>query len=240
MSRQNNIVLKLREMVLSGALRPGERVAEIPVAATLGVSRTPVRFALGVLSREGLVVPSDNGRGFVVREFTLKDVQDAIKLRGVLEGMAARLLAERGVSPALENELRACLAEGERVVDKGRLVEGDGVAWATLNERFHDLIVEGAENRPLGQALRINDQVPFASAGAFLDDAADALLTRRQYNILLMAQMQHTHIVAALVNQESARVEALMREHSYAAFDNIVLFRSAMPPLVSEGPAAEG
>ena len=234
MSQQNHIVLKLREMILSGELRPGERVAEIPVADRLGVSRTPVRYALGVLAREGLVVPSDNGRGFLVRAFTIKDIHDAIEVRGALEGMAARLLAERGVTADIEAGLRRCLADGEQVVGKGHLTDGDGVAWATLNERFHDLIVGGSENRPLIHALRINDQVPFSSAKAFLDDIADPIVTRRQYDILLMAQMQHGSIVKALVNGESARAEALVREHSYAAFENITLFRSAISPLLAK------
>ncbi len=237
MSQQNQIVLKLREMILSGLLRPGERVAEIPVADHLGVSRTPVRYALGVLAREGLVVPSSNGRGFVVREFTIKDIHDAIEVRGALEGMAARLLAQRGISPEAEAGLRACLADGQRVVGKGRLVPGDGVAWATLNERFHDLIVGGSENRPLIHALRINDQVPFSSAKAFLDDITDPVMTRRQYDILLMAHMQHGLIVKALVSGDGARAEALVREHSYAAFENITLFRSAIYPLLAKEAA---
>ncbi|MGQ9367857.1 GntR family transcriptional regulator [Azospirillum sp. ST 5-10] len=232
MSRHTQIVLKLREMILSGALQAGERVTEIPIATQLGVSRTPVRYALGILSREGLVVPTDNRRGFVVRAFTLKDIDDAIRVRGLLEGMAAREIAEAGPTPDLQAELRACVAEGARLIAKGRLGDEDDVAWSETNGRFHDLIVEGSGNRALIHALRINDQVPFASAKAFLDDRSDVAVTRRQFDVLFLAQKQHEAVFQALCNRQGSRAEALMREHSHVAMDNIRLFRTAItqPP----------
>lgn len=229
MSRQNQIVLKIREMILSGALKPGERVAEIPVADLLGVSRTPVRYALGVLAREGLVVPTENRRGFVVREFSLKDILDAIQVRGQLEGMAARLVAEAGLTADLDSALEACVEEGRLIFAKRFLDGGDGVAWADLNERFHDRLIGACDNRPLVHALQINNEVPFASARAFLDDDKDEALLRRQYDVLYMAQRQHETILHCLRRGEGARVEALMREHAYAAVENILLFQAAIP-----------
>ncbi|HYG89465.1 MAG TPA: GntR family transcriptional regulator [Azospirillum sp.] len=228
MSRHQQIVLKLREMIVSGALRPGERVTEIPIAEQLGVSRTPVRYALGILSREGLVVATDNRRGFVVREFTLKDIVDAIRVRGLLEGMAAHDLAQAGLSPGLETELRACVEEGARLFAKGYLGDGDGVAWTDINGRFHDLLVGGAANKALLHALQINDKVPFASAKAFLNDRSDEEVMRRQFDVLFVAQKQHEAVFQALKNGESSRAEALMREHSHAAIDNIRLFRTTI------------
>ncbi|PWC41134.1 GntR family transcriptional regulator [Azospirillum sp. TSO22-1] len=228
MSRHQQIVLKLREMIVSGALRPGERVTEIPIAEQLGVSRTPVRYALGILSREGLVVPTDNRRGFVVREFTLRDIVDAIRVRGLLEGMAAHDLARAGLTPALESDLRACVEEGAGLFAKGHLADEDGVVWTDLNGRFHDLIVGGSANKALTHALQINDKVPFASAKAFLDDRSDAEVVRKQFDVLYLAQKQHEAIFQALRNGESSRAEALMREHSYAAIDNIRLFQTAL------------
>ncbi|MEQ9199363.1 MAG: GntR family transcriptional regulator, partial [Rhodospirillales bacterium] len=60
------VTLKLRDMILSGAFQPGERIAEIPVSAQLGVSRTPVRLALNILEQEGLLTGASR-RGFAVR-----------------------------------------------------------------------------------------------------------------------------------------------------------------------------
>ncbi len=228
MSRYQQIVLKLREMIVSGELRPGERVTEIPIAERLGVSRTPVRYALGILSREGLVEPTDNRRGFVVREFTLKDIVDAIRVRGLLEGMAAHDLARAGLASDLVDELRACVEEGARLFAKGHLAEDDGVTWTDVNSRFHDLIVSGSANRALIHALQINDKVPFASAKAFLDDRSDPEVARRQFDVLFLAQKQHEAIFRALRDADASRAEALMREHSHAAIDNIRLFRAAI------------
>src|ERR1700730_17811078 len=93
-SQTGRTVLNLREMLLRGDYQPGERLSELPLVARLGVSRTPIRLALDRLANEGLLEVWPTG-GFVVRAFTLTDVYDAIEVRGVLEGAAARLAAER-------------------------------------------------------------------------------------------------------------------------------------------------
>ena len=97
-SQTTKATLGVRELVFEGELAPGERVPEIALAERLGVSRTPLRIALATLAHEGLLEPLGGG-GFVVRSFTRADIADAIELRGVLEGTAARFAAERLQSP---------------------------------------------------------------------------------------------------------------------------------------------
>ena len=89
--------LRLRELILSGEFEAGERMSELPLVDRLGVSRTPLRLALAGLEHEGLL-RSLTGGGYAVREFTQADILDAIELRGVLEGTAARFAAERGAT----------------------------------------------------------------------------------------------------------------------------------------------
>ncbi len=84
--------LRLRELILGGELTPGARIPELALVERLGASRTPVRAALGRLADEGLLEPLPNG-GYAVRDFSVGDIQDAIELRGTLEGLAARLAA---------------------------------------------------------------------------------------------------------------------------------------------------
>src|SRR5437660_12536922 len=93
-SRIATVTARLCEMILAGELTPGERLIEIPFAQRLGVSRAPLRLALGALAKEGLVerLPT---RALRVREFPMEKVAKAIDVRGVLEGMAARLGAQR-------------------------------------------------------------------------------------------------------------------------------------------------
>jgi len=204
-----NVALRLREMILRGELAPGERLAEVGLAERLGVSRTPIRQALPALAREGLLSAAGR-RGYVVRSFSPQDVLDAIETRGLLEGLAARRIAERGAAPALLNDLKDCLTLGDALLAKRRFESADEQRYSEMNGRFHALIVEGAASRIVADSLAHNDHVPFASARAvaFSRDLAQLL------PVLNYAHRQHHAIVQALENREAARVEALMREHA--------------------------
>ena len=206
-----SVVTTLRKRIVSGQFAAGERLAEIPVAEALGVSRTPVRLAFRTLEQEGLL-EKHGKRGLVVRAFTQADVLCALEVRGALEGLAARRLAERGMTSDESARLQACLDAGEQVVEKGHLEECDIAAWANLNEGFHRTIVDGAGSRVIADALARNDHLPFASATSIIIDpnAMD-----REWRKLHFAQLQHRLVVDALQSRESARVEMLMREHAY-------------------------
>jgi GntR family transcriptional regulator, vanillate catabolism transcriptional regulator len=99
-SAQVRALLQLRELILSGELSGGSRIAELAIVARLGVSRTPVRAALLRLEQEGLLRALPGG-GYVVETFSERDIADAIELRGTLEGLLARLAAERGAPAAV-------------------------------------------------------------------------------------------------------------------------------------------
>jgi GntR family transcriptional regulator of vanillate catabolism len=201
--------VSIREMILRGRLRPGQRVAEAMLAEVLDMSRTPVRQALPVLAKEGLLVESGT-RGYVVRTFTQSEILDAIDLRGVLEGLAARRIAERGASREFLRELRACLESGDRIFKKKQLVDTDEAAYGDMNGRFHALILEEADSSILSGALARNATIPFASAEAI---AFDVMALDSMYEALLFAHLQHHAVYDALEAGQSTRVEFLMREH---------------------------
>ncbi len=204
-------VAALRQLIVDGRYPPGTRLAEIPVAATLGVSRTPVRLAFRTLQQEGLLERSGK-RGLVVRAFTADDVRCAVEVRGVLEGLAARRLAEAGLDADQAAVLQRCLLDGETLLAKGRLAEDDVQHWARLNRVFHATIVGGTGSRVIADAIARNNHLPFASADSI---AIDQQAPGREYRKLQLAQLQHRLIVDALTRRESARVETLMREHAY-------------------------
>ena len=204
-----SVALRIREMILRGELAPGERLAEVALAERLGVSRTPIRQALPALAREGLLAAAGR-RGFVVRSFSPDDVNDAIETRGLLEGLAARRIAERGAPAGLLQALRACLTEGDAILARRRFESADEQRYGEMNGRLHTLIVEGAGSRIVAEALARNDHVPFASARAVAFSRDLAVLLP----VLHYAHRQHHAIVQALENREAARVEALMREHA--------------------------
>ncbi len=205
------VVASLRRLIIEGRFAAGERLAETAVADALGVSRTPVRIAFRTLAQEGLL-ESAGKRGFVVRAFSATDVQCAVEVRGVLEGLAARRIAERGLPAALAAELQACLAEGRALLAPGRLAPDGLAAWARINHRFHAALVGAADSRVIADAIARNDHLPFASADSIVadDDAPE-----REYQRLSLAQAQHELVVDALRHGESARAEGLMREHAY-------------------------
>jgi len=211
---------------LRGELVPGQRVAEAPVAEQLGVSRTPVRQALPLLAQEGLLIEHGT-RGYVVRAFTPRDVLDAIDIRGVLEGMAARRVAEQGASKAFIRELRTCLHAGDELLRKRRLEENDEAPYAEMNARFHGLIQHEAGSVILSEALERNNRVPFAGPQAL---AFDRTNLERMYEVLFQAHRQHHAIVEALEHGESGRVEALMREHANSPKESLNLSGFHMAP----------
>lgn len=215
-SQQSRALLRLRDLILKGDVAPGERLTEIPLAAKLGVSRTPVRLALGTLEREGLVSPSASG-GYVMRRFTSKEIQDAIDVRGQLEGMAARLVAERGASRPLLLSLRGCVEDGDKLFAK----EGhdlDYAAYAQMNNRFHDLLVQGCGNAALARAIEINNRLPFAPASAMLP-MQSALAEGHRW--MLLAHMQHRSLLHAIELGHGARAQAVAQEHVQIAKLNL-------------------
>lgn len=221
--KNSRVIVRIREMILQGELTPGQRVREVELANKLGVSRTPVRESLPILAQEGVLTQLDT-RGFVVRAFTPREIMDGIDVRGVLEGLAARMLAEQGPPRRLINALRDCLREGDEIFSRGHLLESDEARYGDMNKQFHALIVEGAGSKVVAEAIKYNARIPFASAHAI---AFDKVNLPRMYDLLHYTHRQHHAIVQALENGEGTRVAALMFEHAYAIRESINMSRAA-------------
>ena len=212
-------LLALRERILAGALQPGERISELSAVQQLGVSRTPVRAALARLAGEGLLEPLPSG-GYAVRAFGAADIFDAIEVRGVLEGAAARMAAERGVSVGRLAPLKDCAATLDDLVRRADLGADGFSEYVRLNARFHALLVDMAASPALERLVERATASPFASPSAFVM-AQSALPESRA--ILTIAQEHHRSVVDAIQNREGTRAEAVMREHSRLAHRNLQL-----------------
>lgn len=216
-SQTTRAILGLRELVLGGEVEPGERVAEVALAERLGVSRTPMRLALTTLAHEGLVEPLPGG-GFAVRSFTRADVADAIELRGVLEGTAARFAAER---LAAETELAPLLDAAEQLDDVvDELTSESLVRYVELNGAYHDALVSLAKCPTLERAIANVAALPFAAPGALLSSHASLPRSRE---ILLVAQHQHRVLIDAIRAGHGTRAEEIAREHARLAQLNLEL-----------------
>lgn len=215
MSLVDKAIIALRSMILSGALAPGARVPEVALSQQLGISRTPLRQAMDRLTSEGLLERIDTG-GCRVASFGIGDIIDAIEVRGVMEGTAARLAAERGADP---RDLEACDATLARI--DAALGGPDGIdfdAYVALNAQFHAQLATLARSPIVTREVERVMRLPLASPSAFLQEQA---LIRDFQTSLLRAQHQHRAIVAAIRNREGARAEAIAREHARLARENL-------------------
>jgi len=219
MPQRLRAALAVRQLILDGGLAGGERLSEIPLAERLGVSRTPLRLALAELQAEGLLEPAPGG-GFAVAWFTLHEARDAIDLRGVLEGTAARLAAERLLDLRELDPVRACVEELDELVSSDAPAIEDFERYVELNERFHTMLVRLARSRPLESAVARVMALPFASPSAFVLPQAELPESHR---ILYVAHVQHRGILEAIEERQGARAEALAREHARIARHNLDL-----------------
>ena len=216
-SQTVRVQLRLRELILGGELKPGARIAELTLVELLGASRTPIRMALVRLQEEGLLEALPHG-GFSVKDFSEYDIHDAIELRGTLEGLCARLAAERGVSTVLMTEARDCVEQIDALLAAPSLSEESFTGYVQHNGRFHDLLAEMSGSDMVRRQLERAKTLPFASPNGFVlarstgPDARDALV---------VAQAQHRGVLDAIRQREGSRAESLMREHARIAHGNL-------------------
>ena len=200
----------VREMVLRGEFGRGERISELPLVARLGMSRTPIRLALERLAHVGLLQPNATG-GFTIREFTISEVRDAIEVRGVLEGTAARLAAERLRDKSELVILRRYCLEMERLES---LDGGSFAYYMDMNESFHAAILDLSKSAMLRRTLEQAKSLPFASPSAMVFPTS---VMPRSTETLAIAQEHHRAIMEALEHRHGTRAEALAREHALLA-----------------------
>lgn len=235
-SQRGRALVNLREMVLRGEFKPGERMFEVPIAERLGVSRTPIRLALERLAQEGLLEALESGVGFSVREFTVRDIWDAIEARGVLEGAAARLAAERltdvrELDPIRRINDQLNLISAPYMASSTEATSDVMIAYAESNFAFHSALVDLAKSPMLRWAVERIQLIPFATPRAvILQKAADSLT---------IAVEQHRAILEALSNKEGARVEMIVREHARLARRNLELALAESPQGIGNMPGSQ-
>ncbi len=169
----------------------------------------------------------------MVQRFSTEDIYDAIELRGLLEGAAARLVAERFKHVSELSQLQATSVEILTLVRGAKKLTMDTFnLYIDLNARFHSGLLDLSRSRMLRRAIQQACSLPFASPSAFL---------KRQYvssdlwELFLISADQHCGIVDAIANREGMRAEILTREHARVARRNLedALRNSELPPDVA-------
>ena len=136
----------LRKAILTGELKPGERLLEIQLANQLGVSRTPIREAIRKLELEGLVIMMPR-RGAEVAQITEKDLRDVLEVRRALDALCAELACDR-ITEEEKQKLKAACDEFEKATNTG-----DATTIAAADVALHDIIVAATRNQRLIQLI---------------------------------------------------------------------------------------
>ena len=186
----------LREAILRGDLRPGERLMELQLAAKLGVSRTPIREAIRMLEQEGLAVTTPR-KGAEVAGMTLKDMEDVLEIREALDDLAVRIACDK-INDEQLKYLTAVKDEFEQSTKTGDVKQ---IAQADVN--FHDVIYEATVNPKLVTLLsNLREQV-YRYRVEYIKDP-------NNYPILIA---EHEAIVEGLRQRDKKAVTLAMQEH---------------------------
>ena len=143
----------LREAILKGDLKPGERLMELQLASKLGVSRTPIREAIRMLEQEGLAVTTPR-KGAEVAKMTLKDLEDVLEIRDALDELAVRIACQK-----ISDEQLKQLEDMKELFEKSTQT-GNVKKIAEADVTFHDVIYEATGNPKLVTLLNnLREQV---------------------------------------------------------------------------------
>jgi DNA-binding GntR family transcriptional regulator len=197
-SKHEAIRQRLRTRILGGDYEPGDPIQERAVADELGVSRVPVREALRQLERDGLVSIVAQ-RGAHVRQFSAENMQSLYQAREAMEGMAARLAAQR----ADDTYLASFTVQFEGLIDES--ITMSPAEESALGNEFHDAIAKASRNATVIELLAtINDRVLLCRRLAY--GHASPAWARR-------AADEHLAIADAITRGEPDLAEHTMRAH---------------------------
>lgn len=186
----------LREAILKGELKPGERLMELQLASKLGVSRTPIREAIRMLEQEGLAVTIPR-KGAEVAKMTEKDMEDVLQIREVLDKLAVSLASDNMSSTEIRD------LEERMLQFEASIKSGDIRSLAQSDVNFHDVIYRATGNTKLITMLNnIREQIYRYRVEYLKDENAYPTLIR-----------EHRAIVEALKKHDKQKATEAMRIH---------------------------
>lgn len=195
---RDHIEQQVRNAILNGLFKPGDRLVETTIADQLSVSRAPVREALSALEREGIVV-SIPRRGYFVIDFTDKDIEEIYSLRVLLEIGAL----QRAIGRITDQDIAAM----QRIVDdlgEAVLQQRDLATVITLDLSFHEFICRLADHSRLYSAWNSMRWQTWMLIG---------LTSKTHYNFPEQPKELHQRVLDAIRNKDLNQAEAHLREH---------------------------
>lgn len=199
---RDKIANKIRDAIVEGKIKPGERLMEPEVAKLLGVSRTPLREAFLQLESEGFMVVTPR-KGAVVSELSVKDAEDTYIIKSQLEALAAKLSVEYADSNLI-TELEKLNDKMQEVTESNKK---DYKLFLTLNAEFHRLITEACGNQKLIRYINLLRKQTLRYNFIYL-----SILSHFKQSV-----DEHKEIIESIKNKDVIAVELLVKNHGNAA-----------------------
>jgi GntR family transcriptional regulator, vanillate catabolism transcriptional regulator len=209
----DDVVRVLREKIIRGELPAGTQLLQIDLANQLGVSRTPLREAFRILESDGYLRTSNNNRTVEVVTFTAAEMRDMYEIREVIDGLAARLSATRGLSAAAEKDARRLLAEMASTAKPH-----DPLRRVEAHASFHSLFLEHSGNSRLSGLIPLIRASSAAVFLPFIDNPEGVELTvggtvTTYKQLLEESQDSHAAILDAVLEGKGSKAETAARKH---------------------------
>lgn len=186
----------LRKAILTGQLKPGERLMEVHLANRLGVSRTPIREAIRKLELEGLVIMIPR-RGAEVAQITVKNLQDVLEVRRALDALSVELACDRITEEEILELRQACAAFEQATRGK------DAAVIAKADVALHDIIVRATGNKRLQQLVNNLSEQMYRYRFVYIKDES-------QHEKLIA---EHKEIFESILERNKERAERAAKLH---------------------------
>ncbi len=225
-SIDTELALKIRNDIILGVYSKGERLSELQLCKTYNVYRTPVRLALRLLEREGITCRGE-GRGYVVQSPTVADILQGVEVRGHLEGLAARLMAQSTERFKFLPKMARAMETYTKLIGQGWIDEPMIRNMQAANRVFHTSIFNGCGNEYVGYTCDRICHLPMLAIGSMVFDRS---VTEFPENMerglfrLRLGSAQHQVIFEAIEKGDPVRAEGMMREHSHTLIEYIQTF----------------
>ncbi|WP_417526288.1 GntR family transcriptional regulator [Marinovum sp.] len=220
-SIDTELAARIREDIIMGTFEQGERLSEARLCEIYEVSRTPIRLALRLLERERLIRRGE-GRGYTVFSPTVEEILQAVQVRGHLESLAARLMAQSEGRAQFLPHMAEAIAGIEAVISEGVLDDDAKRRAQASNKVFHATILGACGNDYVSYACEQISHLPMLAAGSMVFDRTSDV-TRALFR-LSIGNAQHQVLYESIKAGDAVRAEGMMREHSHTMVDYIRTF----------------
>jgi len=201
-SIRGRLIEEVRRRIIAGEIAPGVNISELAIAEEFGVSRTPVRETFKQLETEGLIEIRPRVGTFVTTP-SRREITELFQMKELIEGAAARLLAQRGRVPEV-----AQLEENLRQADEA-VARDDRARYAELVEEFHNLLIVGADNTKLEAHYRmLMNQLAYSRL---------VTTSLSQPGRPLQSDREHHHVLELIIAKDGDSAERVMRGHVRAS-----------------------